>query len=768
MRPIDHALAYARRGWPVFPLAPASKLPAISKKRGGNGHKDATLDEAQIRTWWSENGARGIGMATGDGSGVWVLDLDGESGLRSFGVMQSEHGTFTETLCAETGGGGLHLFFALPAGVEVRNRAGIEPGVDVRGTGGYVVLPPSGHPSGRDYAWLDESMPIVEAPAWLLDLVVKPKREAAPGPALVSAAAAPRSEPIRNYPAYARGALRDAVAKIQGAASGTGNIILNEEAYSLREFVDDGWLQRSDVESELQLAAESRGTPAGEARKTIASGLGASSGRDLHAVREPAATPAAPVEQARQQVLATPAPMGVAHAFIEDTATDPKGRLTLRRWRHDWWRWTGSAYRVLKEERLNADLWKWSDRLWVAGKDGRPVPYQPSTAKVANLIAALRSHDTLVDDEAEPPVWVGDGSDMVSGPVVVAVDNGLLDMASGQLCPSSPNLFVTASIPVAWDPMAGAPVEWLRFLGDLWPNDPESIQLVQEWFGYCLTPDTSQQKMLMIVGPKRGGKGTIYEVLRALLGAGNITAATLSGITKDFGLQPFLSKLVAVFPDVRLSGQTDSAEVAERLLMVSGEDAVPINRKFLTSITAKLPTRIVMLSNEVPKMADSSGALASRFLLLQLHRSFYGEEDRGLKARLLAELPAILRWAVEGWRRLQARGRFVQPAGSEELQEDLEELGSPIQAFVRDVCVVAPDAKEVCSYVYKAYGRWSRLQGYKHVPPMPRFGRDLKASVGGLRTVRGERPSRAKTFVGIKLDERARAELMEQERDEWH
>jgi hypothetical protein len=87
------------------------------------------------------------------------------------------------------------------------------------------------------------------------------------------------------------------------------------------------------------------------------------------------------------------------------------------------------------------------------------------------------------------------------------------------------------------------------------------------------------------------------------------------------------------------------------------------------------------LSNELPRLADASGALAKRFITLVLKESFYGREDHGLAARLIAELPGILNWALDGWARLAKRGHFVQPASSNEVTQEFEDLGSPIGAF---------------------------------------------------------------------------------------
>src|SRR5690606_6286310 len=127
-----------------------------------------------------------------------------------------------------------------------------------------------------------------------------------------------------------------------------------------------------------------------------------------------------------------------------------------------------------------------------------------------------------------------------------------------------------------------------------------------------------------------------------------------------------LNKRLAVISDARLSGRTDQAIVTERLLSITGEDAITVDRKHLAPVTAKLSVRFLILTNELPRLNDSSGALANRFLILPLRNSFLGREDTGLTSRLLEELPGILLWAIEGLRRLYERGHFLQPASGEE------------------------------------------------------------------------------------------------------
>lgn len=174
---LDAALRCAERGWPVFPLA--GKVPVVK-----NGLNDATTDRRTIVEWWTRRPESNLGLTTGTAAGIWVLDLDthsaAENGLESIDVLEAEHGPLPDTMIVRTGTGGLHLYWSMPEGVEIRNRQKVRPGVDVRGQGGYVVVPPSIHPeTGVAYVVPAEfRRPIAAAPEWLVKLVAPPKTAA--------------------------------------------------------------------------------------------------------------------------------------------------------------------------------------------------------------------------------------------------------------------------------------------------------------------------------------------------------------------------------------------------------------------------------------------------------------------------------------------------------------------------------------------------------------------------------------------------------------
>jgi Bifunctional DNA primase/polymerase, N-terminal/Primase C terminal 1 (PriCT-1) len=162
------ALTLAKKGQAVFPGRERDKRPATA-----NGVKDATKDAEIIKAWWQQDPEFNIGMATGAVSGIFAIDIDGVDAELEIRRLEVRHGELPSTVEVVTGNG-RHLYFKMPD-VPVRNSAGkIAPGVDVRGDAGYVLVPPSTHPSGKRYAWsVDSAGVIAEAPDWLLARVTE-------------------------------------------------------------------------------------------------------------------------------------------------------------------------------------------------------------------------------------------------------------------------------------------------------------------------------------------------------------------------------------------------------------------------------------------------------------------------------------------------------------------------------------------------------------------------------------------------------------------
>ena len=417
-------------------------------------------------------------------------------------------------------------------------------------------------------------------------------------------------------------------------------------------------------------------------------------------------------------------PHRLARSFLE-RARHPDG-LTLRSWREEWHRWDGAAYRVAPAPEIRGELTgaikAEFDRINIqalrAYRGKGPVPtVRPVTTKVVgNVLQALTDLALLrTRDCPAAPAWLREDPPWPADEVL-PTRNALVhlpSLAAGRPCtrPPTPAFFCPYNLAFDFDPEAPEPARWLAFLHQLWPDDPQSIEMLQEWFGYLLTPDTSYQKMLLLIGPKRAGKGTIARVLTALVGPENVASPTFTKLATEFGLASLIGKVAAILPDARLSSRADQAVIVERLLSISGEDAQSIPRKYRDDWEGKLAVRLTLLSNELPKLRDASAALPSRMLILRLTREFLGREDRGLFDALRAELPGILLWAVHGWVRLRARGKFTQPESGRDLVEVMEALASPIKTFLEDRCRVAQGLAVVKDELYAAWKAWCQENG---------------------------------------------------------
>jgi hypothetical protein len=193
---VAEALHYVRRGWSIIPLhsvegakcscqAGANCTSPGKHPRTRTGVKEATKAPKTVAGWWKKWPTANIGIATGPGSGLLVLDIDPRHGGNdSLDALIEEHGPLPDTVEVLTGGGGRHVYFHYPEGRSVRNSNGsLGAGLDVRSDGGYVVAPPSGHVSGGRYEWEASSHPddveIAIPPLWLATRPEPPNETAA-------------------------------------------------------------------------------------------------------------------------------------------------------------------------------------------------------------------------------------------------------------------------------------------------------------------------------------------------------------------------------------------------------------------------------------------------------------------------------------------------------------------------------------------------------------------------------------------------------------
>ena len=425
---------------------------------------------------------------------------------------------------------------------------------------------------------------------------------------------------------------------------------------------------------------------------------------------------------------------------------------TLIHHRKAWRHWVGSHYATVSDGDLEALIWK-SLPSCKEKKGDELVPLKPKSSLVSATMSGLKAV-AHVSSTIEQPCWLTDGPSNV-----IAFQNGLLDLddfqASGDcnLRPHTPQWFSANCLPHDLKPFASCP-NWLKFLSDIFDGDGERISALQQWFGYCLTNDNSQQKAAILIGPPRSGKGTTISVLSAVLGHENVASLSLEDLGGQFGLHPLVGKLAAIVDEAQLGRFGSQSQVLRTLKTITGGASQTINRKNVDSLSnVRLNARFTLTMNELPRLPDASAALVSRFLVIPYLNSYVGKEDTRLLDRLLAEVSGITTWALHGLQQLNANGGFVQPSVGQSALDDFEELSSPTKVFVRECCVVGDGKTMSLAEAEVAWKTWCQANSHE-VGKLHDLGRKLRAVVPRVKTSREQTLGVVmRSYCGIGLSE---------------
>jgi putative DNA primase/helicase len=199
-------------------------------------------------------------------------------------------------------------------------------------------------------------------------------------------------------------------------------------------------------------------------------------------------------------------------------------------------------------------------------------------------------------------------------------------------------------------------------------------------------------------------------------------------------MSALIGKTLAIVGDMRLGSKADKDLLAENILKITGRGLFTIDRKHQSHWTGMLLCKLLLISNERPQIKDISGALASRFIIYRTRVSFYGREDPNLfQDKIKPELPGILNWALDGLRRMRARGRLAEPKSSTEERQTLAREGSPVLAFVEECLALDLEADIPKDELHMVYTVWSQKIGL-FVKDKAVFMRELEAATGGKIT----------------------------------
>jgi putative DNA primase/helicase len=295
----------------------------------------------------------------------------------------------------------------------------------------------------------------------------------------------------------------------------------------------------------------------------------------------------------------------------------------------------------------------------------------------------------------------------------LAFENGILDLKDPENITMEDfdiSHQVTGKYPFEYDETATCP-QWKYFLKEVFEVDQERIDLLQEWVGYSLIHDNRFQKIMVMVGVSRSGKGTIARVIKEVVGSDNYSGLSLSSLVDNFGCSMLLGKKIAVIADAHRPPKGTAERAKELLLNISGGDTIAVNRKYLEMISVQLGTRLTLVANEVPQFSDGADALINRFLVLPFRRTFAGEEDFQLESRLIEEVPGILVWAIEGLQRLMSNQKFTTVQAAKEEIEEIRASNNPIGDFIGGNVSVEEGKRTLVTEVYHAYVDYCREYG---------------------------------------------------------
>jgi putative DNA primase/helicase len=469
-------------------------------------------------------------------------------------------------------------------------------------------------------------------------------------------------------------------------------------------------------------------------------------------------------------------PFNTARTFCGQRAG--KAGKALTRYRNTFYVWTGTHYRKADTEEVRREIWRFLAKAWTNVKTDQGLeerPFNPTPADVTNIFDALLARPEVeVSNQLAVPAWLPGANPEWNRRRrpgdLLACKSKILNLITGELWEPSPYFLTMNAVEYDYDPEATAP-RFQRFLDEIFPgsmSDPTPEQrdamddaqrdmqrrrkLVLEIFGYLLSGDLRQQKIFLFMGKKRSGKGTLARVLKQLLGPQNVIGMDLEEIGETFGMEDMIDKTTAIIGDARLEGR-GAHKLVTRLLSISGQDAITVNRKNEKKWHGTLGVRFLILTNPLLHFTDASGVIASRFIPVQFTESFEGRENTGLTEELLEELPGILNLAMQGLRRLRGWGYFELPASSEAAIDRILRKAAPIFGFIDDRAELGADCSESREKMFEEYCAWADDNKHK---PMTKTSfvsalEDADPSIKCMRPRAAEGEKRSYRFFGIRL-----------------
>lgn len=408
----------------------------------------------------------------------------------------------------------------------------------------------------------------------------------------------------------------------------------------------------------------------------------------------------------------------------------------IKYWRDEWYLWRNNHYRKIEHKELfakvGATIKAEFDRLNVEAqenaKDDEPPKVQSVTSYLINNVLAATATMVIISGRIELNSYLPQRETKNW----VAMSNGIVDLDAllddrdedEVIRQHTPDWFSTVCLPYAFNPEADCPT-FKKVIHRCMEGDQERISLLQEWAGYLLLPDNSQQKFLVLEGEGGNGKSAFMAAIQSMVGSENCSPLTLEKFNDKFALYTTVGKLLNVGGDM---GEIDKAAEGN-LKSFTGGDAIYFDRKGISGISCRPTARLMFATNNRPRFSDKSMGLWRRMILIPWRVQIpVSERILGMDNpdwwRKSGELPGIFRWAIEGLCRVRTQKGFSSSKICDTALADYRRETNPAREFLEENLQRDEECKVSSSKLYEFYKSWAHSSGY-HPFGATQFGREV-------------------------------------------
>lgn len=288
---------------------------------------------------------------------------------------------------------------------------------------------------------------------------------------------------------------------------------------------------------------------------------------------------------------------------------------------------------------------------------------------------------------------------------LIAVENGLLDVLTGELQPHTPDKMTTTKLPVPYNKDATCP-KIMKFLSEI--HHEADIPIIQEIVGYCLLKRYPFGTAFMFLGPGENGKSTELNLIEALVGEDNVANPSLQDLLYNrFAKAELYGKLVNIHADI----PSTKLEKTGVFKMLTGWDTIYMERKNRDPFYGKNYAKLIYSANELPETTDLTLAFFRRWILIRFPNSF-PEGDPNTDSDIIdklttpEELSGFLNWALEGLHRLLKQSHFTRTKTRKEVEDEWIMKTDSLRAFTNELVEVKPGTFTTKAQFYERYKKF--------------------------------------------------------------